>query len=410
MNFEQKTYTELMDLVEKNEAFFFKDFTFEDKKYRIFNYLLASWTLFLEPSALNCRGTMFDVTDPENVRLASLPPEKFFNYEEGGVNHTLGKIGDKMEKMDGSLISTYLHNGQLFLKSKGSLFSEQAQSSMKFLNLKDNEKFKEQLKDLAEKGFTISLEYTSPENRIVVAYQQDALTVLSMRDHKDGKTYYATDLVKFLKENNYDEILKNMVEFVNLLNEEIDHVKFVNDSRDEVEGEGYVVQIVLDNSSYLVKIKNKKYLSLHQTKDSINYPRHLFEAVINEASDDLRSMFDGDTYVLNKITEMENKVQPIFNHIVKTVEDFFEKNKDLPRKDFALLAKKEHPDYMGLMMNSYIFYQYKQGKLEGFLNPPAENDYKAFAIKNREKIFKIKDNVPENIDNLVEKGDKKLKF
>lgn len=403
MNFEQKTYQDLMNLVERNEAFFFKDFTFDGKVYRIFNYRLASWTLFLEPSALNCRGIMFDVTDSNNVTLVSLPPEKFFNYEEGGVDHTVGKVGDKMEKMDGSLISTYIHNGMLYLKSKGSLFSQQANDAMAFLSLDKNKAFKEEMEALAKQGYTISLEYTSPENRIVVAYQEEGLTVLSMREHSSGKTYYASQLVSFLKAHNYDAIVENMVSFVSLLNEEVNQLDFVNSARKEEAGEGYVVEIVLENYSYLVKIKNTKYLALHQTKDSVNSPRRLFEAIINEASDDLRSMFSGDDYVINKIEEMEGKIQPIFNHIVKTVEDFVEEHKDLPRKDFAILAKKEHPDYMGLMMNGYIMNQYKEGKLPELVNPPKENNFKEFALKHREKLFKIKDEEPENMESLEER-------
>jgi hypothetical protein len=50
--------------------------------------------------------------NPKNVQLVSLPPEKFFNYEEGFGRkqfHERGRFGDKMEKMDGTLISTFLH-------------------------------------------------------------------------------------------------------------------------------------------------------------------------------------------------------------------------------------------------------------------------------------------------------------
>lgn len=160
MSFAKETYNNLMELIEKNEAFFFKDFNLHDKTYRIMNYRLASWSLFQEPGAMNCRGIMYDVTDPHNVKLVSLPPEKFFNYEEGGVDHTKGKLGDKMVKMDGSLISTYLHNGEMFFKSKASLFSSQALDAMKFLNKDENLEFKKELESLVNRGFTVNLEYT----------------------------------------------------------------------------------------------------------------------------------------------------------------------------------------------------------------------------------------------------------
>lgn len=377
MNFAQQTYKDLMELISKNEAFFFKDFTLHDKTYRIMNYRLASWSLFQEPSALNCRGIMYDVTDDTNIKLVSLPPEKFFNYEEGGVDHTKGKLGDKMVKMDGSLISTYTHNGEMFFKSKGSLFSSQALDAMKLINKDEFSQFKNELVKLVELGYTVNLEYTSPENRIVIPYQTEELTVLSVRSHENGQNYFATKLKSLLDELGMTAIKDNMVYHESLHNHQIEQLKFVDDVRAEQEGEGYVVEIVLDdNTSYLTKIKNTKYLTLHQTKDSVNSAKRLFEAVIEEASDDLRSMFADDPYVLNKVAEMENHVQPIFNHIVKTVEDFHKENKDLVRKDYAIKAQKEQPDFMALMMNAY-------------LNKPI--DFKEFAKKHRKDIFHIED-------------------
>ncbi len=377
MDFSKKTYNELMELIKNDEAFFFKDFNLQDKTYRIMNYRLASWTSFTSPSALNCRGIMYDVTNEENPKLVSLPPEKFFNYEEGGVDHSKGKLGDKMVKMDGSLISTYLHDGELYFKSKGSLFSSQALDAMKLISKEENLQFKEELKKLAELGYTINLEYTSPENRIVIPYQEEKLTVLSVRSNDNGKNYFATKLKTLLDKNNFNFVKANMVNHESLHGKDIEQLKFVDMVRAEQEGEGYVVEIVMsDDHSYLTKIKNIKYIALHQTKDSVNSPKRLFEAVIEEGTDDLRSMFADDPYVLNKVEEMEKHVQPIFNHIVKSVEGFHEENKELSRKDYAIKAKSEQPEFMGLIMNAY-------------LGQPI--DYKIFAKKHMKDIFKISD-------------------
>lgn len=401
--FNENTYNDLMKLVETSEAFFFKDFDLDGKVYRIFNYHLASWTLFMEPGALNCRGIMYDVTNPENPKIVSLPPEKFFNYEEGGVDHTRGRFGDKMEKMDGSLISTYLHNDDVYLKSKGSLFSEQAVSAMRFLNAPENKAFKEELLRLVKDGNTINLEYTSPQNRIVIPYQTEDLTVLSMRSHSTGENFYASKLIKVLeKQGSFPEVNAHLVPFIDLREQNHVHTDFVDTVRSEESGEGYVVEVVLSESeSYLVKIKNLKYIALHQTKDSVNSPRRLFEIIINEASDDLRSMFADDPYILGEITAMEQKVQPIFNHIIKTVEDFVAKNKHLSRKDFAILATKEQPVFKGLIMNNYIMEKVASGEIvftpreDGKINTVKENDYKAFAIKYRKEIFGIGNEEPE---------------
>lgn len=388
--YNQQLFKDLMDLVSRDESFFYKDFPLEDKVYRIFNYNLASWTSFQQPGAMDCRGAMFEVSDINNPVLASLPPQKFFNYEEGGVDHTICKLGDKMVKMDGSLISTYAHKGQMFLKSKGSLFSSQANDAMNLLE--KTPEFKAELERLVNQGYTINLEYTSPSNRIVIAYQEDALTVLSARNQETGENLFATKLKeKLVQEGNFQHVLDKMVTYEDLRNHEIKQIPFVDAIRQEQEGEGYVMEFIReDGTSYLGKVKNLKYIALHHTKDSVNSPKRLFEAIINEASDDLRTMFADDAFVLKTIEEMERHVQPIYNHIVNTVRDFTDANKELSRKDFAIKVQKEHPEFLGLLMNAY------QGKT---------NDYKEFAIKHRKDIFKITEEEPELDDdgNVVKK-------
>lgn len=132
--FSVQIYQDLVTLCGEDNGFFYKDVQLDSITYRIFNYNLCSYEQFhRHPSALNCRGTMFNITDPENVRLVSLPPEKFFNYEEGDGHriHASSAFGVQMEKLDGSLISTYLHmiDGTepiLRLKSKASVTSTHA--------------------------------------------------------------------------------------------------------------------------------------------------------------------------------------------------------------------------------------------------------------------------------------------
>lgn len=127
-------YADLMSLCAMDDTFFYKDVRFHSTTYRIFNYRLCSYAAFQSrPAALNCRGTMFNITNPKQIQMVSLPQEKFFNYEEGFGRkqfHRRGRLGDKMEKMDGTLISTYLHRVnarevEVRLKSKLSLTSKQ---------------------------------------------------------------------------------------------------------------------------------------------------------------------------------------------------------------------------------------------------------------------------------------------
>jgi RNA ligase len=369
-------YIDLMNLVGDESPFFFKDFFKLNRTLRIFNYRLSSWTEFQRPGAKNCRGTMFDITDPENVKLISLPMEKFFNYEEGGVDHTQGEFLCQMVKMDGSLISSYLLEGELFLKSKGSLESDQALAAMAFLDQPNNASFKQIILNLELLGFTTNMEYTSPTNRIVVPYQDERLTVLQLRDKDSGDTI-DTELLSILGIDPY-----RMVDFT-IYQPGLQQQKVVDDIRAETSGEGYVIKIAqADGSTYNVKVKNTKYLTLHKTKDSITCPSRLFEVVINEGADDLRAMFWDDPAALNMVQEMENVILPIFNGWVSRTEHFFDQNKTLGRKEFAIKAQTEMPEVMGMLMNLYLNE-----------NPPGggfqtrEINWKEWAIKYRDKIF-----------------------
>ncbi|CAF1247636.1 unnamed protein product [Rotaria sordida] len=135
-------YDDLMNLCSQDDIFYYKDIRLHGINYRIFNYRLCSYARFkTRTAALNCCGTMFNITNPKNVQLVSLPLEKIFDYEEGFGQkqyHERGRLGDKMEKMDGTLISTFLHGRTLKeqilrLKTKQSLTSNQVLEAMQLL-------------------------------------------------------------------------------------------------------------------------------------------------------------------------------------------------------------------------------------------------------------------------------------
>ncbi|CAF1080535.1 unnamed protein product [Rotaria sordida] len=260
-------YDDLMSLCSLDDTFYYKDIRLYSVKYRIFNYRLCSYATFQSrTAALNCRGTMFNMTNPKNVQLVSLPLEKFFNYEEGFGQkqyHERGRLGDKMEKMDGTLISTFLHgtaSKELRLKSKQSLTSKQVVEAMQLLV----DDFKTELEKLVRLNYTVDMEYTSPSNHVFVSYPQAQLTVLSIRSHTDGHTLFGTQLKKFLLENHFPTILDHLVPFESIP-PDVTHKQLLQDIYQQPHGEGYVIEIIQsDRPSYLVKIKTQKYLMIHR--------------------------------------------------------------------------------------------------------------------------------------------------
>lgn len=398
--YQENLYNDLMALVEKSEAFYFKDFVIDFSVYRIFNYRLASYTEFLEPSALECRGIMFEI-DPAYedvlssrpatpIRLASLPMEKFFNLNENPMTMDLDltKVQKVELKADGSLISTYRHENDLRLKTKGSIESDQCYAAMKWLE--DKPDFVTALTVAEELGYTVNMEWCAPDNRIVLGYLEPQLTVLNLRRHTDGK-YFNIFKPSCVSNPTFDVLRENHIERLEI----DDPVSFVA-SIPQMEGvEGYVVEVDVTREgedefgekyeyedTMRVKIKTEWYLVQHRAKDSINSPRRLFEACIEEATDDLRSLFFDDPIAIKMIEEMEKFAEGVYNHTVDQVERFYERNKGLERKDYAILGQKElDKKIFGLAMSKYL------GK---------DVDYKAFMRKHY-KSFGVADDPVDDV-------------
>lgn len=362
-------YRNLMSLVNTNETFFYKDFPLEDKIYRIFNYRLASYSDFLLPSALECRGIMYEIdTEGKAIRIACRPLKKFFNLYENPFTMDLVLNKDTVDnitvKEDGSLISTFIHNGELRLKSKMSLDSDQVIQATTWLNLPENKAFKEELFRITSYDATINLEWTSPENRIVLQYSKPELKILNAR--------YNSDIIDIFEKSlswdfNIPEINKMAVKNVNPDNIE----QFISDIPEMKDIEGFVVLL---KSGQRIKIKTADYLRKHKIKDSIDNDSSLIEAILFESIDDTKILFADNQYVLDRIKKFEDIIIPKYNHIESIVNTFYEENKHLDRKSYAIKGQKELDLFFSLAMNMY-------------LQKPV--DIKEFCMKHTKVLFLI---------------------
>ena len=370
---DKEHYDLLIQLTETDSEFFYAEQILDNKVYHIFNYRLASYESFMNPKvadsyiALSARGIMFDVTDKENIKISSRPMNKFFNIEQGEVDRSNMKLVGYMDKLDGSLISTYLHNGELKLKTKGSIKSEQAVAAMEWLDLPENSEMKNFLKFHTEKNnLTVNMEWTSPDNQIVLFYPESSLRILNMVNNKNGKILIAENIDK--------ENLVNKDIFVKshkIPNMSLDDI--IENIRNEQGNEGYILEFFdSEYNTHLVKVKNIWYVNLHQIKSNLNTTSKIIETIIDETSDDVRVLFAEDKHFLDNITRLENVVSPRISRIEADVEKFYSDNKELSRKDYAIKAQAELQPYMSLAMNLYI------GK---------ETNYKEFFKKQIDKIF-----------------------
>ena len=370
-------YDDLLKLCEPEDSpFYCVDHKIDETIYRVFTYRLAQYTDFLKPNALECRSSMFVVKeDGTFIRLASLGMEKYFNVNENPMTMNLDLTQEAelvMDKVDGSLISSYIHYpAKLHLKSKTSLTSEQAKAAEKCLHV--NIPLYNFVKVMTKNDWTVNLELQHPEFRIVVSVQEPRLTVLNLRNNKTGEYMKYSAVQELMKHWKCEEYLvKNHI--VNGLEE---FIKSVPDMKDG--GEGFVIRF---KDGLQVKIKKNAYIALHRMKDSLGSQKRLFEVVVNEAHDDAKAAFADDPFVISQIEDMEKKVAAIWVTLKKNVIDFYNANKELSRKDFAILGQEKLDRmYFGLAMTlylgkepSYCEWMLKHYKELGIRDEPVDND------------------------------------
>ncbi len=375
----EQIFNNLMKLTSTHEAFSWKDAESPGGgKFRIFSYRLASYTDFLEPSALECRGSLFRLDDNGNYAgCAARTPIKFFNAYENPFTmfdkSTLSsEIAVAMDKLDGSIISTYMDaDYKVRTKSHASLYSEHAINSTAILH-RDKD-FYEEVYQAEILGYTVNMEYTSPQYRIVLPYFSDNLTVLNVRHRESGEMLVGETL-----KDAFPGLYKRSVsaKFGNIdstfpMKETL--LESVNAVREMQDIEGYIL-ILKDGR--ICKVKTNWYSALHFTKDGINVDSRLFTTVLEGASDDLRQMFSTDIMAIKKIEKMEQLVFYWYNKLVDTVETFYAENKHLDAKSYALKVQSTLPKELNTQGLAFKLYSSQ------------DVDYKATMLKYMKVILK----------------------
>lgn len=354
---DQKSIKSLFDNLmtlcsDDNNTFFFVDTTSSmQSKFRIFSYYIASYSEWLKPDALECRGIMFELDDNNNpIRIAARPPKKFFNLFENPFTEDIkdDQVGLAFKKEDGSLISSFIDKGEVFLKSKGSLFSQQVLDAQKWLYDERRKPLLECLKWYAENGITINMEWVSPDNRVVLTYEESRLIILNARNNITGEYIDLEDLVKDQTINQY-MVDNHPFETINELIEEVQELK---------DQEGYVVYDS-KGAEPVFKIKCPWYVHLHSVKSSVSSDKNLWEAVAEGVSDDIKALFETDKASLDRIAKFESIYKKQFSFVYKTAIDIYNKLRGNSRKDYAIesqsiLNEIGYPQLFNIIMRLYL--------------------------------------------------------
>ena len=203
---------------------------------RLFCYTKqAVYDRMWNPFSMMARGLILDDVRKEVV---ATPFPKFFNVGEGDT--TIPDLPfETFEKLDGSLIIIFHHDGQWKTATKGSLYSDQARWARDHLNRFD-------LSSLVP-GDTYLAEGIYPENRIVVTYDYEGLVLLAAYDAQGYELTYdevlrtATALGGRAAERHSFQSVSDLIAHTGTLsaNEEGFVLRFSNGLRLKVKGEEY---------------------------------------------------------------------------------------------------------------------------------------------------------------------------
>ena len=334
----EKLYHNLLALCDNADTPFYfaeTEFVGEDylEHYRIFSYHFTDRDSWMLPDALEARGIMFEVTDTgEFIRIAARPMQKFFN--KGEVDFIVySDPKHVMNKADGSLISSWLAaDGELRLKSKTSIHSDYAMLAMDLLDT--DAMLVEWILQAEEAGYTVNMELVSPDPqfRIVIHYPEPQLFVLNARHRETGEYMDYNKIPADRFAGTVDHDVLNHLDTATCI-------------------EGYVI---VDEHDNWWKEKCSWYLERHRAKDFVNQPNAFVELVLKDEADDVFALLEDQPLVLMEMQNLQHRVITYANTLINKVTAYYNENKELTRKDYAIKGKEEltHQEFV-LAMRYY---------------------------------------------------------
>jgi RNA ligase len=307
-------------------------------------YNITGTDTFDSPVAKECRGIVFD----QNGRIAARPFHKFFNVNEIGATQEKDiqwqNIVRVEPKLDGSQIYFVPTEGKLWLpRTKKSFRSEVAMAVSKLDVYRDGTVAR--LLDTVGKEHTAIFEYISPDNRVVVPYDETKLVLLTIRENVSGRYWDREEILGMAAKAKWPQDWISKVEPVIASQPLLTLAKEYK----KLDVEGWVL---VDHSGERYKVKTLPYHNIHR---AISYlePVHILKAWVSGQTDDLISLLRGSK-MEDKAKFVEDVVDKAMTHTRKIMEEvksitskYPEKNGDV-YKNIAM-KYKDHP-YFSLIM------------------------------------------------------------
>lgn len=240
--------------------------------YTYIDYVYVDNDSFDDLIRLECRGLIFD-TDTGNILRR--PFEKFFNFGEKGTYDTVDWSIPHivMDKRDGSMIAPFILNGAVRLGTRAGITEHSLKAEERHLSYG----FAEINRLLLNRGLTPIYEWTSPDNRIVLPYEDEELRVLAIREMETGNYLDWKQVENFAKNAG----IKTVDKFDMQLSPD-SIFKF----RELKEGvEGYVV--FFPSVGLHIKIKTEEYSKMHRAVSFLDRENMILPVVLDGLHDDI---------------------------------------------------------------------------------------------------------------------------
>jgi RNA ligase len=247
------------------------------------------------------RGIKFD----RNGDLLARPFQKFFNLGERDEtrpeNVDFDQPFDILDKLDGSMVHPVVVGDQVLWMTKMGL-SDTALRAGAFATANGHDRM---ARELIEEGVTPIYEWMSPEDRIVVKYDQEQLVLTAVRETHSGKYLGRAGMERIASKYGVPSVghfrgdWQGIQDFQN-------HV--VN-----LEGEeGYIIRF---RDGHMLKLKNLWYLRIHKIKEELAFEKNVWALVLEDRVDDILPFIDdADATRLREFADQ-------FNRGVRTLSD-----------------------------------------------------------------------------------------
>lgn len=245
--------------------------------YSVIDYVYAADDTFAHPARIECRGLKFA---PDGSILAR-PLHKFMN-----IGQTVETQPDRidftkphtiMDKLDGSMIHPAIVDGEVvFMTRMGR--TDVARKAERHLT----PTLERELRIAIEGGCTPIFEWTAPDNRIVVRYEESKLTLLAARWNHTGAYLDLEWLRRYADELGVYLVGCHAPRHTNALD-------FLAYARAIQGAEGFVVRF---DDGLWVKAKGEDYVLKHRAKDGIGLEKNLLALIMAGGLDDVLPLLD----------------------------------------------------------------------------------------------------------------------